>query len=284
MCVNGTAQVEQVDASLSSKNSGYLRDMISYIIVILAALSGAFLSFFCGFGLGTLLLPAFMMFFPAQVAIAATAVVHMANNLFKLALVGKHAHWPTIKTFGTLSVVGALLGAWLLGRISHIDVQLAYTLGGNTFETNAIRIVIAIIILAFSIIEISPALDHIALPKKAMPIGGFISGFFGGLSGHQGALRSAFLMRSGLSKDAFMGTRVVCACLVDVSRISVYATDIATGWQGIDGWLVLVASLAAFSGAWQGNKWVKKTELPVLNKIIAAALVLFALAFACGFI
>ncbi len=271
-------------AALSSKNSGYLREMISYIIVILAALSGAFLSFFCGFGLGTLLLPAFMLFFPAQVAIAATAVVHMANNLFKLALVGKYAHWPTIKTFGTLSVVGALTGAWLLGRISHLEIDLHYSLGAHVFETNAIRIVIALIILAFAIIEISPALDHLSVPKKAMPLGGLISGFFGGLSGHQGALRSAFLMRSGLSKDAFMGTRVVCACLVDVSRISVYATDIATGWQGIDGWLVLVASLAAFSGAWQGNKWVKKTELPVLNKIIAAALVLFALAFACGFI
>jgi len=258
--------------------------MLSYVIVVLAALTGAFLSFFCGFGLGTLLLPAFMLFFPAQVAIAATALVHMANNVFKLMLVGKHAHWPTIRTFGTLSVAGALLGAWLLGSMAHLDIEISYTIGSRLFETNAIRIVIACIILAFAIIEISPVLDHIALPQSALPVGGFISGFFGGISGHQGALRSAFLMRSGLSKDAFMGTRVVCACLVDASRISVYAADITSGWEDIDGTLVAVAALAAFGGAWQGNKWVKKTELQVLNKIIAVALVVFAIAFACGII
>lgn len=258
--------------------------MVSYITVVAAALTGAFLSFFCGFGLGTLLLPAFMLFFPAQAAIAATAVVHMANNIFKLFLVGKHAHWPTIKSFGTLSVVGALSGAWLLGRIAHWDVTLPYSLGSFAFETNAIRIIIALIILIFAWLEISPALDRLSLPTGLMPLGGFVSGFFGGLSGHQGALRSAFLMRSGLSKDAFMGTRVVCACLVDVSRISVYATEIAAGWSSMNGGLLGVAVLAAFTGAWQGNKWIKKTELHLLNKIIAIALIAFALAFGSGWI
>ena len=266
------------------KGFAYFRVMVSYITVVAAALCGAFLSFFCGFGLGTLLLPAFMLFFPAQAAIAATAVVHMANNVFKLFLVGKHAHWPTIKTFGTLSVVGALTGAWLLGRIAHLDVTLPYQLGSLEFETNIIRIIIALIILTFAWLEISPAIDRLALPKGLMPLGGLISGFFGGLSGHQGALRSAFLLRSGLSKDAFMGTRVVCACLVDVSRISVYATEIATGWSSINGGLLIAAVLAAFTGAWQGNKWVKKTELQLLNKIIAIALIVFAIAFGGGWI
>jgi hypothetical protein len=46
--------------------------------------------------------------------------------------------------------------------------------------------------------------------------------------------------------------------------------------------LLALATLAAFGGAWQGNKLVKKTELPLLNKIIAIALVLFAIAFGLG--
>ena len=89
-------------------------------------------------------------------------------------------------------------------------------------------------------------------------------------------------MRSGLTKEAFLGTRVVCACLVDVSRISVYATAIAGGWTAIRLDLLTVATLAAFMGAWQGNKLVKKTTLPMLNKIIAVALVLFAIGFGMG--
>jgi uncharacterized membrane protein YfcA len=258
--------------------------MLSYFAVLAAALGGAFLSFFCGFGLGTLLLPAFMLFFPAQIAVAATAVVHMANNIFKLFLVGKHAHWPTIRSFGVASVVGAILGAWSLQWLAGMNNHIHFSLFNHAFQTDSIRIIIAIIILSFAVIEISPKLDEIALPTRWLPLGGLISGFFGGISGHQGALRSAFLMRSGLSKDAFMGTRVVCACLVDVSRLSVYAASISASWSELRLDLLALATLAAFVGAWQGNKLVKKTELPLLNRIISLALIAFAVAFALGVI
>jgi uncharacterized membrane protein YfcA len=258
--------------------------MLSYFAVLAAALGGAFLSFFCGFGLGTLLLPAFMLFFPAQIAVAATAVVHMANNVFKLFLVGKHAHWPTIRSFGVTSVAGAILGAWSLQWLAGMNNHFDFSIFNHAFQTDSIRIIIAIIIFAFAVIEISPLLDEIALPTRWLPVGGFVSGFFGGISGHQGALRSAFLMRSGLSKDAFMGTRVVCACLVDVSRLSVYAASISAGWSELRLDLLALATLAAFGGAWQGNKLVKKTELPLLNRIISLALIAFAVAFALGVI
>ena len=258
--------------------------MLSYFAVLAAALGGAFLSFFCGFGLGTLLLPAFMLFFPTQIAVAATAVVHMANNIFKLFLVGKHAHWPTIRSFGVTSVVGAIIGAWSLQWLAGMNNHIDFSLFNHAFQTDSIRIIIAIIILSFAVIEISPMLDEIALPTRWLPVGGLVSGFFGGISGHQGALRSAFLMRSGLSKDAFMGTRVVCACLVDVSRISVYAASISAGWSELRLDLLALATLAAFGGAWQGNKLVKKTELPLLNRIISLALIAFAVAFALGLI
>jgi len=256
--------------------------MLSYFAVLAAALSGAFLSFFCGFGLGTLLLPAFMLFFPAQIAVAATAVVHMANNIFKLFLVGKHAHWPTIRSFGVASVVGAVLGAWSLQWLAGMNDSIDFSFLDQSFQTDSIRILLAIIIFTFALIEISPALEKIEMPARWLPVGGLVSGFFGGISGHQGALRSAFLMRSGLSKDAFMGTRVVCACLVDVSRLSIYAASISAGWSELRLDLLALATLAAFGGAWQGNKLVKKTELPVLNRIISIALIAFAVAFALG--
>jgi len=36
-------------------------------------------------------MPAFALFFPIEVAVAATAIVHLANNIFKGGLVGKKA-------------------------------------------------------------------------------------------------------------------------------------------------------------------------------------------------
>jgi hypothetical protein len=59
--------------------------MIAYVVVCVVALIVAALTLFSGFGLGTLLMPAFAIFFPVTVAVAATAAVHLANNLFKVA-------------------------------------------------------------------------------------------------------------------------------------------------------------------------------------------------------
>jgi|JI9StandDraft_2_1071091.scaffolds.fasta_scaffold67462_2 uncharacterized membrane protein YfcA len=258
--------------------------MVEFFPVIAAALLGSFLSFFCGFGLGTLLLPAFLLFFPLEIAVAASAVVHMLNNLFKLVLVGKNADWSIIKTFGLASVVGSVLGAIFLGFISNTSSLGQYTVYGSTFQITLINLIIGILIIVFSMMEILPQFRSIVIPRKVLPLGGLVSGFFGGLSGHQGALRSAFLMKSGLTKDAFVGTRVVCACLVDLSRITVYVSQIKSGWSQVNPWLVGIASLAAFTGAWTGNHFMKKTELRILNFVISVSLILFGIALSLGLV
>jgi uncharacterized membrane protein YfcA len=145
-------------------------------------------------------------------------------------------------------------------------------------------VIIASVIIAFAIFELMPSLQVIKLPRRILPVGGLISGFFGGLSGHQGALRSAFLLKAGLSKQAFIGTRVVCACLVDLSRLGVYASEIKSGWSQIETGLLAAASIAAFVGAYFGNKLMKKTEMKTINVIVAISLVTFGLAFGLGFI
>ena len=55
-------------------------------LIAFAALVGSTLTLFSGFGLGTMMTPVFALFFPVPLAIAATAVVHLASNLFKLGL------------------------------------------------------------------------------------------------------------------------------------------------------------------------------------------------------
>ncbi len=67
---------------------------MDYAIVAIVALVPAGLTLFSGFGLGTLLLLAFAVFFPAEVAVGAAAVVHCANNGFRLMLIGGDADRP----------------------------------------------------------------------------------------------------------------------------------------------------------------------------------------------
>ena len=63
------------------------------VLIGIAALLVSGLTLFSGFGLGTVLMPVFALFFPLPLAIAATAVVHFANNIFKFGLMAKLADW-----------------------------------------------------------------------------------------------------------------------------------------------------------------------------------------------
>ena len=88
--------------------------MFACIIIAVAALLSAGMTLYSGFGLGTILMPVFALFFPIEVAVAATAIVHGANNIFKIALVGKHADWNLVTRFG----IPAIFAAFEIGRAS----------------------------------------------------------------------------------------------------------------------------------------------------------------------
>ena len=50
------------------------------VIISIVALFASLLTFFSGFGLGTILMPVFAIFFPVEIAIALTGIVHLLNN------------------------------------------------------------------------------------------------------------------------------------------------------------------------------------------------------------
>jgi uncharacterized protein len=83
---------------------------MEYPVICSVAIIGSALTLFSGFGLGTLLMPAFALFFPLNVAVAGTAVVHLVNNLFKVLLVGRNANWRIVVRFAFPAAVFAALG------------------------------------------------------------------------------------------------------------------------------------------------------------------------------
>ena len=83
------------------------------IIISVVAFLVAILTFFSGFGLGTILTPVFMFFFPVELSIALTGVVHFFNNLFKIVLVGRNANREVLLKFGIPAVLAALVGVFV---------------------------------------------------------------------------------------------------------------------------------------------------------------------------
>jgi uncharacterized membrane protein YfcA len=257
---------------------------MEYILIPIVALLASALTFFSGFGLGTLLLPAFALFFPVDVAIALTAIVHFLNNIFKLALVKKHINWKIALQFGLPALLFSFLGAFLLDKITNANILTEYSLNDKVFQVTLMKIIVAILLIFFALFELIPKLKNLQFAEKYLPIGGILSGFFGGLSGHQGALRSAFLTKVGLSKEAFIATGVIIACMIDVSRMSVYFTNISKVKDSLNWNLIIVATLAAFIGVYFGNKLVKKITINTIQKIVAFMIILFAIGLGFGII
>lgn len=257
---------------------------MEFVVVPATALAAALLTLVSGFGLGTLLLPAFALYFPLELAIGMTAIVHLANNLFKLALFGKHADRFLVIRFGLPAAGAALLGAAALVAIGELAPWFRWSAFGTVHEITPLALAIAALMLGFAFLELRPPKSGNGLSERWLPIGGALSGFLGGFSGHQGALRSAFLLRfkQRLTAPSFIGTNVVIACLVDVARIALYGANFDSSGIGENGGLLLAASSAAFLGVALGARLVPKLTLTRVAQIVAFFLVSIALLIGSG--
>ena len=175
---------------------------MSYFIICTTALLVSGLTLFSGFGLGTILMPVFALFFSIEVAVAATAVVHGASNVFKMIMVGRHADYGLVFRFGVPAMIAALAGAAVLTHVASFGALASYIILSKTAVITPIKLIMSFIIFIFALFELLPALQDIRFDRKFLPLGGLLSGFFGGLSGNQGALRSAFLTKAGVSPQA----------------------------------------------------------------------------------
>lgn len=253
-------------------------ELLPGLVVGLVALGASALSLVSGFGLGTLLLPAFALFFPVPLAVAATAVVHAAHNLFKLGLLVREARGRILLVFGLPAALAAFPGAVLLTRLARAEPLATWRAAGLEGEVTPVALVTGLLILAFGLVEGTGRVARFAPGRRWLPLGGALSGFLGGLSGHQGALRAAFLQPLGLPPAAWAGTQAALAVLVDAARLLVYGTAFLAGPLGAlaggeERRLVGVAVACAFLGALAGRRLLPKITLEGVRRLTSALLV-----------
>lgn len=118
-------------------------------------------------------------------------------------------------------------------------------------------------------------------------MGGILSGFFGGISGNQGILRSAFQIKSGLNKEEFIGTGVVSSVLVDIVRLTVYGWvffskkfigEIPSEMFG----LLIAASFTAFIGSYIDSLLINKITFYTIQIIVGVMLLMLGTAILIG--
>ena len=193
-----------------------------------------------------------------------------------MGLVGKEVNKKVALKFGAPAIIFAFIGAELMIRLSDLQPLFSYYLFNTELFIYPIKIIVSILMIVFAMMEIIPALKNIQFDANKLYIGGALSGFFGRLSGHQGAFRSPFLLKVGLSKEAFIPTGVTIACLIYFTRLSVYFSKFFSPGISDNISYIIIATLSAFVETYFGKKLLKKKNLNSLKIMVSGLIIILA--------
>jgi hypothetical protein len=235
-----------------------IQPILLSIFTFLAALVGTI----SGFGISTILIPVMALFYPLPVVLLFVAIIHLASDIWKIIFFKKGLNWKLILGFGIPGIIFSYLGASISLSISA--VILKRLLG-----------VFLIIYVIYLFMKQRWKIPRTNLTSAA---GGSLSGFFAGIFGVGGAIRSAFLSAYDLPKETYLFTAGVIALVIDVSRISKYLS----GGVSINSYLLLLLLLLiplSFLGAYIAKRIVNEVPQNMFRLIIAVFLALAGLKF-----
>jgi uncharacterized protein len=235
------------------------------------------LTLFSGFGLGTILMPVVAIFLPVPVAIAITAIVHLMSKIFKLLLFWRYVDIKILMAFGIPAMIAAIPGAFLLEFFSRLGALGSYELFDSQHVIYPVKLVAGLLLILFATADQLPLLKNHAFLRMGMPVGGLLSGFFGGLTGHQGAFRSAFLIQGELSERSFVATNAAVAALVDATRLIIYGVTFDVAIVQNQSMLITATVISSFLGVFLAAELLKKVTIRFIQ--ILVAVMMYALGF-----
>lgn len=208
--------------------------MIFHIIVFLVAIVAGAVAAVSGFGIGSLLTPVFAGRYGTKLAVAIVSVPHLLATAARFSRLRQHLDRRVFLNFGILSAAGGLAGALLNAHAN----------------SRSLAIVFGCLLVFAAISGLTGFIDRLRFGTRIAWLAGGLSGFFGGLVGNQGGIRSAALLGFDIRKEALVATATAVALIVDGARMPVY---LAVESRGVlSAWPLL---LIAVGGVLLGTFW-----------------------------
>lgn len=210
-----------------------------------------------GFGIGSLLTPLLLLWFPPVQSVALVAIPHALASVIRWLRLRRDVDWSTFVQFGIASALGGLAGALLQVRLGGVILTallgvLLVLAGGGEFAQRGLP-----------------------LPNRSFFRlgGGLLSGAFGGLVGNQGGIRTAALLGFQLNPRQLVATSTASAIIVDLVRVPIYMHRSPTVViSNIP--LLLVAAAGVTIGTFAGVPILSRLPEGAYRRIIGAMLVL----------
>ena len=233
--------------------------MTSYLGLILLTLIASTVGTLTGFGTSTIMVPVLSIFLPLPVTLLFVGIIHWFNDIWKIILFKKGFNWKLILLFGIPGIIASFLAAKLPIALPETILERALGL---------------FLVLYVAFLFLKPSWKIKASSSSAL-LGGTLSGFFSGVFGVGGAVRSSFLTAFNLDKSVFLFTSGVIGLLIDSARIIQYLlSDITLGFLITALLLCIPASLL---GAYIAKKLLDKVSQERFRLYVAAGLFLVGL-------
>jgi uncharacterized protein len=231
------------------------------ILFWLAAFFSEVIGTMAGFGSSTIFLPIALFFLDFKTALTLVAIFHISGNIGRITFFRHGFNKRLLVIFGLPSILLTLIGA-LLVSYSPSDI---------------LKLVLGVFLILFSFASLAKPEISFPANKKNSIVGGSLSGFFAGLIGTGGALRSAFLTSFNLEKSAYIATAAAISLAVDITRIPVYFGSGFLNEQFL--YYIPILFLLAIFGSFTGKKIVNRVSQPTFRKFVLVAITLVSLKF-----
>jgi uncharacterized protein len=210
-----------------------------------------------GFGIGSLLTPLLAVRYGTKLAVAMVSVPHLVGTAARFISLRKQLDRRIFVHFGLMSAAGGLAGALLNAHSG----------------SPGLGIVFGCLLIFAGISGLTGFVDRMHFGRRTAWLAGALSGFFGGLVGNQGGIRSAALLGFDIRKEALVATATAIALAVDAARMPVY---LAVEGRGIlKAWPLLAIAIA---GVLLGTLWgvglLRKIEERTFRRVLFALILL----------
>ncbi|MBI4090713.1 MAG: sulfite exporter TauE/SafE family protein, partial [Candidatus Komeilibacteria bacterium] len=207
------------------------------------------------FGMSTLMSPVLVIFFPPVEAIFLVAIIHWFGDVWKVTLFRQGFNLRLLALFGVIGLATSYLGAFV-------------SLGANQ---NILLRLLGAFLISYAVFLIFQPKFRIPAGNATALSGGALSGFFAGMFGIGGAIRSMFLSAFDLPKAVYIATAGAIGILVDSTRIITYfAGGVALPQELRYGLLLFIP--ISFLGARVGKKVVDKIPQNKFRIVVAVFL------------
>jgi uncharacterized membrane protein YfcA len=229
---------------------------LEVLVASVSVVAGAMASI-VGFGIGSLLTPAFALGMSTNLAVAAVSIPHLAGTALRFWTMRESVDRRVLVTFGLTSAAGGLAGALL----QHLT------------SSPWLTIVFGVVLLFVGFSQITSLSERMRFRGPVAWIAGALSGLLGGLIGNQGGIRSAALLGFDLSKESFVASATAIGLIVDAARMPVYVAtmgrDVLRMWP-----LVAMATAGVVVGTLVGRHLLDWIPQRHFRRVIAIVLAL----------